>query len=290
MTDVFPRLLLFCAAPASGSASERIDSLLPVPTQIELMSASLRRFWDVINVDAIMDRGDLPSFVNVIKTDEAVDPNVMMYQAAKFFASYFEKYDFQSPVILADPDLLFFRDVHQVFDEDFDICVTKRGDSDMPYNSGIIFANNRNPQAVRHFFKLQCLIIEEKLMAHADWFADQFVLSEMMGGEVTKSDGRMVVVDGIRILVIPADVWNYSPPREHPFLLKRPACAVYHFKGRCRTFMPSFFKHFIARRRLNYFGMLRDYLLMEKIRTDSKVHFEADVKRVKPNAVRPRPE
>ena len=281
MGDFSLQAVSFCAKPVVGSASEQIDNLLPAPVQIGLMKASLEKHVD-LKIDVITDRNDFGEGICVIRPDYPIDHSIMMLQAARLFSDYFHQYNFGSPAIVSDPDLLFFKDISDLFELDFDVALTIRSGDDMPFNSGVLYVNNHRPHAVRKFFLRQVQIIEDILLDHSNWFADQLVLSEIINRS-TLVEPDIYVFEDVRILIIPAETWNYSPPREHPNLLKRHQMRVYHFKGRCRTYMPYFFRKYFEGGWLNPIVTIRDFVKSENLRSASKETFLKDKKRVKPS-------
>ena len=273
----------FILPPEPGSPAAVIDALMPATNQLQMLVKSLRRVNGNVNLHVLTDAPRYGDDVVHHIFPSRIDPNQMMLGAAHAFARFFDEYDFLSPVVLVDPDILFFADIAPVFDldPDFDIALTRRDESDMPFNSGIIFANTTQPDAVRYFFKRHSEIIALELMDNADWFADQLVLNRIMDTATQVAPDRFVF-EGVRIKLLDANEYNYSPPREHPSLLRRPHAAVYHFKGRCRTFMLPFFEHFVTPGRFKPIARVLDTVRLTRERSALKEVFYSDEKRVKP--------
>lgn len=273
----------FILPPEPGSPAAAIDGLMPVANQLQMLVKSLRRVSGNVNLHVLTDAPRYGDDVVHHIFPSPIDPNQMMLGAAQAFARFFDEYDFSSPVVLIDPDFLFFADIAPVFDldPDFDIGITRRDETDMPFNSGIIFANTTQPDAVRHFFKRHYEIIAVELMDNADWFADQLVLNRIMDTATRVTPDRFVFED-VRIKLLDADKYNYSPPREHPSLLRRPRVTAFHFKGRCRTFMLPFFEHFVMPGRFKPIARMLDTVHLTRERSALKEVFYSDKKRIKP--------
>ncbi|WP_149737717.1 hypothetical protein [Rhizobium sp. RU20A] len=153
----------------------------------------------------------------------------------------------ETPFLVCDPDLLFFKPISDLFEDDFDIAFTRRsGSRRMPFNSGIFFVNNRKPEAAARFWSMQVDAIEQAFMADAGWYADQLVLRHLIEEKAVALGSDRYRLDGLTIRIIDGETYNFSPRREHPYLLRRPDVHVYHFKGRCRSYMAAFYRHFIA--------------------------------------------
>ena len=151
---------------------------------------------------------------------------------------------------MCDPDALLVRaGIEQVFDDSFDIAITRRDDRRMPYNSGVVFVNDHSSDCGQRFHRLQGEIITELFSKEAGWFGDQLVLTEIIEKRSTQVSKDLYDGNGLRIKILDAAKYNFSPNRNHPYLLMPPRGVVlYHFKGRCRTYMYDFFQFFVERR------------------------------------------
>jgi alpha-N-acetylglucosamine transferase len=128
--------------------------------------------------------------------------------------------------ITLDTDIIVKKDLRHVFDQPFDVALTKRegvildGDNIniaamMPYNAGVMFSTSYIfwQNAVKTLVKMP-------ESAHK-WWGDQLAL-------------RMMVDCGkFDVLELPCDEYNYSPSKE----TERKDVYVYHFKGKRKDWM-----------------------------------------------------
>ena len=123
--------------------------------------------------------------------------------------------------LFVDPDVIFQKDVRDVFDEDFDVALTDRIGTYMenteyakqqPYNMGVTFS--RNPlfwaEVKRRLGKYP-----EK---YQQWEGDQIVVCEMAADQKTPFD----------IVIIPGKTYNFTPEKQDEDLSH---AAIIHYKG-----------------------------------------------------------
>jgi hypothetical protein len=123
--------------------------------------------------------------------------------------------------LFVDSDIIFQRDVSDVFNKPFDVALTDRGGTitneakfaeSMPYNIGVVFS--RSPKfwmkVVEH---LQTLPPREQ-----EWMGDQIVVNAMV-----KHGGH-----GFDVKIIPGKTYNYPPKSENDDLS---AVSIVHYKG-----------------------------------------------------------
>jgi FkbM family methyltransferase len=123
-------------------------------------------------------------------------------------------------VVFVDPDIIFLRDVTDVFDGSFDAGITWRKQwKAMPYNAGLKFAA---PDS-KPFWNRCEAIVGGMPSAIWGWWGDQIVLSAVLG--VQHVPGDIVNVDGARVKIL--DQNKYAPTagdaRGNPYAL--------HLKG-----------------------------------------------------------
>ena len=274
-------LVSFHAAPPPGSAAAAIDALLPGPRQLALSRASFERHHrlrrHVVLTDATTALGGMEAFRGPVRHGPT-----FMLDALRLQRDFLAAADHAVPMVFCDPDILFLRPVDGVFDSTFDLAFTRRAHRVMPFNSGIFFLSAGRKAEVVAFWTLQVEIVETMLMAQAGWFADQLVLNEIVA-RAERLAGDDHRIGPVRFRLLDAARYNYTPHRDHPYLFRVPGASVYHFKGRCRTFMEPFFRYHVASRgawvrRLPAF--LRDCVALERAHHRLKAVFQADGKRI----------
>lgn len=121
-----------------------------------------------------------------------------------------------------DSDVIFQKDVRDVFEEPFDVALTDRVGTYMegtdyaksqPYNMGVTFS--RNPD----FWKE----VGGRLMSlpenYQEWEGDQIVVCDMAENQETPFD----------IVIIPGKTYNFTPKYEHEDYSH---ASIVHFKGK----------------------------------------------------------
>lgn len=117
------------------------------------------------------------------------------------------------PTLLLDSDVLLRDVVDDVFEQDFDVALTRR-EKPIPFNAGVIFAKNGD------FFR--ALLYEAR-----DYDPSEFIITE-------KVLPQMVLSRRWNVLELPCTIWNCS--RFEPHYIN--AAKVLHYKGFAKSRMP----------------------------------------------------
>lgn len=270
-------------APRPDSIEGKINQILLGSQQLSMMADSLKLSGHTISQHIITSANIRLNDAKILPVKN-IDQGLLTLEILRLHRDYLTTSKEGDYWIVADPDFLFFQDVSHVFNADFDVAITRRKNSSMPYNSGIFFVKN-NGNAAGRFFDLQVHIVEEKFRENAQWFADQLVLNEIVENAEYDERNGVYVSAGLRIKLLESEEFNYSPDREHPNLLLAPKCRAYHFKGRCRSYMRYFYKHYVDDRDKSLFwrlGLFFDFLKVEAERKKLKHLYEAAVVRHRP--------
>lgn len=186
----------------------------------------------------------------VQRKDHPAAPQSIMLDRTLAQLSYLESSRFDRPVVMLDSDILLFGSLRPLFDEDFDVAVTWRDDPSMPINNGIILLNNRNPAAVRRFFRRYADIYRQSFADRADWYGDQLAMAALIGLDPDEYASRPCVdVEGCRVRLLPCSLYNAKPKKK---LLKMlwpgRRRRVLHFKGAQKPLMFDYWRlHFAGR-------------------------------------------
>ena len=152
--------------------------------------------------------------------------------------------DLSVPMILLDSDILLNGSLSRVFERDFDVALTWRPNHEMPINGGLIILNNARPEAAKAFFARYVAVYRTKYAEQARWFGDQLALRDCVGlpAEGMK-EYTTVDQDGCRILLLPCDTYNFSPPNRYRSISSRLSeKVVLHFKGQRKRLMAPFWR------------------------------------------------
>lgn len=142
------------------------------------------------------------------------------------------------PTVFLDSDAFLNADIAHIFDGDWDIGVTYRHNMGMCLNEGVIFANNRNPDAVRSFFRAYLdtyhrLIEDPEIKAKYGnikrWRGGQLSLNALACPQGLPSALDYQEIAGAKVAYFPCFKWNFPCDRIDPKELD--AKAIIHLKG-----------------------------------------------------------
>jgi hypothetical protein len=169
--------------------------------------------------------------------DESTDPLAPMYcrvvEMLKFVSNYLDQ-----PTVFLDSDAFLNADISHIFDGDWDIGVTYRHNMGMALNEGVIFANNKRPEAVRSFFQAyldtyhRILETPEHVAKYGNlkrWRGGQLSLNTLACPQGLPSSLDYLEIAGARVAYFPCFRWNFSCERIDPAELGTKA--IIHLKG-----------------------------------------------------------
>lgn len=192
------------------------------------------------------DLSDLPDWIGRVPSEANADTLMRDRMAAQ--VSFLANDHFDLPIVLIDSDILVTRPLTEVFDLDFDVGLTWREIKTMPFNGGVIFLNNRRPEAVNKFVKSVFDIFGARHAHRSKWFGDQTAIAEYVGllAEEILSNPK-VEIEGVLVSFFPCEIYNYSPDNalagvRDPLSAK----AILHFKGDRKRFMAYYFDAYIG--------------------------------------------
>ena len=165
-----------------------------------------------------------------------------MYERVVAMCAYVRSRQFGAPTTFLDSDAFLNAPAAPIFAAPFDIGVTYRPDPGlMPINEGVIFANHRNPQAVRGFFT-GYLGTYDRLCVHPTvtgyygnvkrWRGGQLSLNALSCPPGIPSELDAAELFGAKIRYYPCSTFNFSIELDRPYSPKQlDAKAVLHLKG-----------------------------------------------------------
>lgn len=239
----------FCCAPARDTPAWPIWEELPGDAQFEMLRASVRAVEKQAEFAILSDlETPFPSAQNNDDTEidrRPVNHQNFMLERTRRQADFLQRKPFNRPVVFVDTDMLLISPLSAIFEQDFDIALTVRSKKHMPINGGLILANSRRPEASRAFFSRILSIMEEKaLTPWREWYGDQYALAEILQGtDLVENTGRVIDAEGIRILLLDANRYNFTPRTKRPALGQDlRSISLYHFKGEYRHYMRFFWE------------------------------------------------
>jgi hypothetical protein len=150
------------------------------------------------------------------------------------------------PTVFLDSDAFLNADIRHIFDGDWDIGVTYRHNMQMALNEGVIFANNRRPDAVRSFFRAY-LDTYHAVLEDADLVAKYGNLKRWRGGQLSLNrlacpQGLPSALDyreiaGAKVAYFPCFRFNYPVDAVDHRLWDTKA--VLHLKGARKHLLPE---------------------------------------------------
>ena len=175
-----------------------------------------------------------------------MDPQKLMFERAQAQLRHVRASGFDRPMVIIDSDILVNGSLQPVFERDFDVALTWRGDNrDQPINGGLLILNNRRPAVSRRFFENYVRIYSERYADEkGDWFGDQLALRDALGLEVEQlAASEIVEVDGCRVLLLPCDTYNFSPSNQFTEIERDLGDKlILHFKGERKRLMRPYWR------------------------------------------------
>jgi hypothetical protein len=161
------------------------------------------------------------------------------------------------PTAFLDSDAFLNADIRHIFDGDWDVGLTYRHNMGASHalNEGVIFANNRRPEAVRSFFRAY-LDTYHAVLEDADLVAKYGNLKRWRGGQLSLNrlacpQGLPTALDyqeiaGARVAYFPCWKWNYPVDAVDHRLWDTKA--VLHLKGARKHLLPEIISYQEGRR------------------------------------------
>jgi len=222
-------------------------------SMIDMMFASARLFHPSAKRTVLTDTGTdfggvRHNFDQTVRS--SIDGKKMMLERANAQLQHVRNSEFKTPMVILDSDILINGSLLPIFDNDFDVALTWRANEAMPINGGFLLLNNVRPAVTRQFFERFTRTYHEKYMDQATWFGDQLALRDCVGLSLDgMGEQKVVEVEGCRILLLPCDIYNYSPKNQYAAICTSlPDKAVLHFKGERKRLMRPFWRAWLQPR------------------------------------------
>ncbi len=222
-------------------------------SMIEMMFASARLFHPGAATTVLTDaRTELKLRRGVVDrvVRAGIDTSKLMLERANAQLRHVLDSDFRQPKVILDSDILVNASLEPVFDTDFDVAVTWREREDQPINGGFLILNNARPAVTKRFFERFTTIYRDRYSDQAAWFGDQLALRDCVGlGPSAMAKHDLVEVDGCRVLLLPCDLYNFSPDNQYSEICTAlPEKSVLHFKGERKRLMRPFWRAWLRPR------------------------------------------
>lgn len=186
-----------------------------------------------------------------------VDPNgvPLMYSRLVAQIDYIRSNNFSSDMVFLDSDILINGNLESLFEKEFDIALTIRDLDIMPVNWGVMLVSKNGGQQVIDFFEKILTIFKEKYFSGDVFWRDQYALMDAIGRDnFFNRTSDVIYVDGVKILLIPCDTYNFSPDNHLSkstfssiaFELKQKQ--IIHFKGERKKLMYPYWKCYLKHR------------------------------------------
>jgi hypothetical protein len=173
-----------------------------------------------------------------------------MYERVRWMQAYVDCEAFDMPTVFLDSDAFLNADISHIFDGDWDIGCTYRHNMGMALNEGVIFANNKRPDAVRSFFQAY-LDTYHRLIENPEVRAKYQNIKRWRGGQLSLNtlacpQGLPNALDyqeiaGARVAYFPCFRWNFSCERIVPEELDTKA--IIHLKGARKHLLDDLIKY-----------------------------------------------
>ncbi len=176
-----------------------------------------------------------------------VDPDRVLYSRRLAQIDYVLHHAGESPVVFLDADMIVNGDLKPVVAEEFDVALTYRDHRRTPINGGACFIKGGAEGAGRRFLERVQSIYAKKFSAEQDWWGEQRALIAAVGHDRFKLRPHDVIdVDGVRILLLPCDSYNFSPENDdHAISRELGDKRILHFKGERKRLMPMYWEKYL---------------------------------------------
>jgi hypothetical protein len=217
---------------------------------IETMFKSARLFHPgckcVVLTDNKTDKSSIDSLGEIRKFD--IDPRKIILSRLIAQIEYLKKYA-HGDLLFLDYDIIVNANLDHVFRQDFDIAVTYReSKKGMPINGGMLFVSGRRKERSLAFLERVHAIYMDAYAQHDVWWGDQLALRDAL--KVKDFTANTVVdVDGVRVLILSCDEYNYYPAESYrSILFELKNKKVLHFKDMQKRVMHLYWNIYLAER------------------------------------------
>jgi hypothetical protein len=186
---------------------------------------------------------------------ETVDIKIPMYERMRLQKNYLNSKYFDNHTIFVDTDVIFNKNIMDVFLESYDIGLTFRTNMDlMPYNGGVIFAKYDNDKKAAKFFEMVLdtyhKLEKEPFIRYIypegirNWWGDQLALASLVGRlSLSQKMVSRIIFEDIRVKLYPSFYYNFTlePDIEYSYtdLAEK---YIIHFKGNRKQFMDDYIR------------------------------------------------
>jgi hypothetical protein len=233
----------------------RADEFFDRSLMIDLLFRSTSIFHPdskrVVLTDHATEFSNLKNSVDIQRF--SIDPTRITFSKLVAQINYLEDFDFSSSVVLLDSDILINSNLDDVFEKDFDVAVTYREyHKEMPINAAVILLKRGKKQQALDFLQTLYCCYRDKYPDDA-WFGDQYALIDTIGQEnYLQRCSDIVNANGIKVLLLPCDLYNFSPDDAAPAIrfssiaLELKDKKVIHFKGERKKLMTVYWQAYLA--------------------------------------------
>jgi len=176
----------------------------------------------------------VPVATGIIRAEVGKDE--LMYLRQRLYASYMQTAEHDS--VLLDTDIMLQIDPASIFG-DWDVGLTLRGEAEsinmrkiIPFNEGVIFC--RATEGARRFWSALLHVYEQLPHCLRRWSGGQISLGILLRKYLESQEGDLLDVHGIRIKLLPKEIYNYAPESEDEDLSGR---AIVHYHGPRKAWM-----------------------------------------------------
>jgi lipopolysaccharide biosynthesis glycosyltransferase len=160
---------------------------------------------------------------------------------------FLKSHEVESDVVLLDSDILINDNLESLFEQEFDVALTIRDEQEMPINGGIIYISQKNLAAAINFFQKLYFLYTEKYQEKSQWWGDQYALADAIGHQANSNiKPGNIEVDGVKILLLPCEIYNFSPNYESDLdLCELKEQKILHFKGPRKQYMNMYWENYL---------------------------------------------
>ncbi len=197
-----------------------------------------------------------PGLENVKMIRYEVDPQEPVRSRLKALILYLESIDEKTPVVFSDYDMIFQKNIENLFEESFDIAFTyRKGETEeipadqeyypYPINAGLFLIHPDRHQQALVFLKAVERFFEKNYPDYMVWSGEQISINQFIGVKnIHQSYPNSIQIGTTTIQLFPAAEYNYTVGGSAFLLDYQPNKAILHFKGPRKQLMLEYWQTF----------------------------------------------
>ena len=197
-----------------------------------------------------------PGLKNVEMIRYDLNPKEPVSSRLKALIRYLESINEKTPVVFSDYDMIFQKNIENLFEKSFDIAFTyRKGETEerstdqeyypYPINAGLFLIHPDGRQQALDFLKAVERFFEKNYPDYKVWSGEQISINQFIGAKnIHQSYPNPIHIGKTTILLFPAAEYNYTVGGSAFLLDYQPNKTILHFKGPRKQLMLEYWQTF----------------------------------------------